>query len=973
MMESKRYRINSFVLFANGNMCLLIASLMLATMHVSSSPPSPPPVSCDLDGLWHQSAGPGKSVLTASLKTGSGPQGSGFRSPQALPAFSSRDPVPDGFYSVSHAAIGCGSNNKCLNGTGHGCDSVFSGSANQCVWKSGVQAAATGCSAWAECVGFWCGTATDVPTSQNSWCWARGNDNLIHAGAFQNDTSYIKTSIPHALELKCTSNGCGWIWATGEVNRATGAMSITFDDGNTTTATVRDNCSTIMWANGDVWTNQMLAIQKVHVVYMAHFDVGYTSPNVQALLDVYATQYFPQVFSVAETMRTVYPNRTDLQYKWTSHPWLLLALLQNQTGSVPLGFPDLLEAAIRRGDVLYHANPMNMQGEAGELVNMDSGMVEAERLDAYFGQSKKIAASQKDEPGATLGMVRLFNRHGVKMLHIGANDFSTVPALPSISAAYHGFCNPFLWGDSELANNETDLLMLYCSGYSGSYELGIEAPNMMAVIPGSDQALAYLMHVDNRGPQNVAQVLEGIAAVHRNFPNAEVVPSSMDAWTTAIVSSLPTLPEGSLPRLVDVEPGSTWVQGVGSDPYKIRRYRAVARAAANAVGEGRVDVEDPRYVLFQDLLLKEPEHTWGVSSACEGDYTDAQFYNPKYACTFGTTEYNVTVKSFLDQRQFVDRAVAALGALPLRSECEDALNQSKPEVPSLSGLNPFTLTTSPIEVGGGINVTFNTSGAIVGLTRNGGRELASASNPIGLFSYAKHSGAVLDHWGSTYGLEQCSTSCGHCSFSKCGYPDHIVQAVTAAIVTGAWASVTRDKFVFNLTFGSSGVLDSPKFGAPPFAYLSVVITASTTDTTSVELAYDLSWFNKPATRAAESMWFTVSPLGYAQTGWTMEKLGRWVDPLNVPVNGSRTRHAVWSGVRHADGHGGFDVQINTTDAPLVIVGENTYDPNGAVGASVDVRPDLGWSFNLWNNAWATNFPTFSIDAEQRFRFNVKLG
>lgn len=77
----------------------------------------------------------------------------------------------------------------------------------------------------------------------------------------------------------------------------------------------------------------------------------------------------------------------------------------------------------------------------------------------YFEQPKKIAASQKDEPGATLGMVSMFNRHGVRMLHIGANDFSTVPALPTISAAYHGFCNPFLWGDSELPNG-TDLLTL---------------------------------------------------------------------------------------------------------------------------------------------------------------------------------------------------------------------------------------------------------------------------------------------------------------------------------------------------------------------------------------------------------------------------------------------------------------------------------------------------------------------------------
>jgi hypothetical protein len=45
----------------------------------------------------------------------------------------------------------------------------------------------------------------------------------------------------------------------------------------------------------------------------------------------------------------------------------------------------------------------------------------------------------------------------------------------------------------------------------------------------------------------------------------------MDAWTERIVAAMPTLPEGSLPRVVDVEPGSTWVQGVGSDPYKIRR------------------------------------------------------------------------------------------------------------------------------------------------------------------------------------------------------------------------------------------------------------------------------------------------------------------------------------------------------------------------------------------------------------------
>jgi hypothetical protein len=95
----------------------------------------------------------------------------------------------------------------------------------------------------------------------------------------------------------------------------------------------------------------------------------------------------------------------------------------------------------------------------------------------------------------------------------------------------------------------------------------------------------------------------------------------MDAWTEAVLADVSAL---SLPVVTDVEPGSTWVQGVGSDPYKIRRYRAVARVAARAVVAGRVDVDDPRYVKFQDLLLKEPEHTWGVASGCEGDFTDKQ-------------------------------------------------------------------------------------------------------------------------------------------------------------------------------------------------------------------------------------------------------------------------------------------------------------------------------------------------------------
>lgn len=153
-----------------------------------------------------------------------------------------------------------------------------------------------------------------------------------------------------------------------------------------------------------------------------------------------------------------------------------------------------------------------------------------------------------------------------------------------------------------------------------------------------------------------------------------------------------------------------------------------------AVAAGQVDIQDARYLMFQDLLLKEPEHTWGVSSACEGDYTDSQFYDPKYACTPGSSDFNITVKSFVDQRVFVDRAVVALADLPLRAQCEAALTSSDPVEPSLVGLTLFDMRL-PVALADGVAVTFNASGAIVGLVRTGGRELAGPTNPIGLFSY----------------------------------------------------------------------------------------------------------------------------------------------------------------------------------------------------------------------------------------------
>ena len=123
------------------------------------------------------------------------------------------------------------------------------------------------------------------------------------------------------------------------------------------------------------------------------------------------------------------------------------------------------------------------------------------------------------------------------------------------------------------------------------------------------------------------------------------------------------------------------------------------------------------------------------------------------------------------------------------------------------------------------------------------------------------------------------------------------------------------------------------------------------------LEYELQWWAKPATRMAESAWMTFAPLTRGadpDAGWAMDKLGRWVDPLRNVKNGSKTMHAVWSGVKHSgarlDPQAGpdWDVFIATLDAPVVSPSLPSLSPVGAfnIPDTGEARPGHGWHFNL---------------------------
>ena len=133
----------------------------------------------------------------------------------------------------------------------------------------------------------------------------------------------------------------------------------------------------------------------------------------------------------------------------------------------------------------------------------------------------------------------------------------------------------------------------------------------------------------------------------------------------------------------------------------------------------------------------------------------------------------------------------------------------------------------------------------------------------------------------------------------------------------------------------------------------------------------VSWRNKTASRLAEALFFSFTPVLIGGDGaWTMDVLGYGVSPLDVVANGTRHVHAVWDGVGFSDmGQGGRRLWVRSLDAALVCPG----DTNHLLWYDGDAQPHMagGMHYNLHNNLWGTAFPQWYGD-HGRFRFQVYI-
>jgi hypothetical protein len=657
-------------------------------------------------------------------------------------------------------------------------------------------------------------------------------------------------------------------------------------------------------------------VKRVLVMFKCHFDAGFVDTQT-AVVHKYFKQYFPQAIELAGKMR----QSGDQRYVWTTGSWLLYEYLEQATPEERRR----MEKAISADDIAWHALPFSWQTELMDPSMISGAIGLSQTLDRRFGKLT-TGAKMTDVPGHTRGLIAPLAAQSVKFLDIGVNDASTPAEVPAL----------FLWKDA----NGSSLIVNYHHGYGG-----------VVRVPDSDLAIAMVVRDDNEGPHTLEEIHQTYAALSAQFPNAQIVPTSLTEIANRVEPH-----RGSLP-VVTSEIGDTWIHGVASDPLKLSRYREVARLRQDWVAQKQFAVGDPTDVALLRHLLLEVEHTWGTDTKT---WLDFDHYIPgDLTPMLDTKNYKVVQFSWQEKRQDL---FAGMDTLPpaLREQAQTAVRNLAVGPPRLARPNPHP-AEGEIETAHFILGIDPNTGAIRRLrNQKTKREWASIENPLALFSYQTLSQQDYLHFFDSYVVSDED-------WAKKDFGKPNIERFGAR--SQEWLPSVADleldedddghHLLARLEVNDPEARRSGRASFPQKMYLEMMLPKA-----EPVIYLNFSWFQKPATRLPEALWLSFHPMAADSNGWTLEKSGQPVSPLEVVISGNRHMHALSKGFGYKDESGAFFVE--TLDAPLVTLGTKSPLPFSKR------QPDLsaGVHCNLFNNAWGTNYIMWSGE-DMRFRFLLR--
>jgi hypothetical protein len=245
-------------------------------------------------------------------------------------------------------------------------------------------------------------------------------------------------------------------------------------------------------------------IERVHIIFSTHLDVGYNSPFNSKFYPAFAIEiingyldyHFPQILLNINQLAD-----NNINYIYTTHAWLVYIYIHCESNLIPivdnvtLHCPnqDLInefKRAIVNGNIVWHAIPFNTHTEMQNKFVFDNQIKFVHALDDEFGLPHKTVMSQRDVPGLTAAVIPILLENGITSINIGANEMSGAPVVPSI----------FRW-QHPLNSTWEIIASWHPGGYGGC------ATRDAIIIPNYPDILCYWWTNDNSGPGEPKEIL----------------------------------------------------------------------------------------------------------------------------------------------------------------------------------------------------------------------------------------------------------------------------------------------------------------------------------------------------------------------------------------------------------------------------------------------------------------------------------
>ena len=633
-------------------------------------------------------------------------------------------------------------------------------------------------------------------------------------------------------------------------------------------------------------------VEKVYVVFKTHLDVGFTDLS-SVVTERYVREFIPKALDVAERLEA---EGTGERYVWTTGSWLIWEYLRTASPADA----KRLEAAIRRGDIVWNGVPYTVESESMNLDLFESCLQLAKRLDKQYGK-ETIAAKMTDVPGHTRSIVAPLSRAGIRFLHIGVNPASPIPAVPE-------FCR---WRDTD----GSEVILVYQQDYGSEN-----------ILPNGKVVISINFTGDNHGPHTYEQVKKIYADLHKRYPKAQLIPASFNEIAKELEAIKEQLP------VVTSEIGDTWIYGYGSAPIRMAKFRALSALYSKWIREKKIDKTSDEALHFAIELGLIAEHTWGFDVKTHLRNWD-KYDMDLFLAARDSEPFRKIEESWKEKDQPIERAISCLPEALQKEAWAKMAEIEQVSIPefgqevqneSPSDWQSALLQSGQLKVGGLIYEMYD------------GKDYADFLNRYLRAQY----GWAYDDLGKT-GLDRSQAV-------SVSLPAQVVRRKVSQEADG-------ERTVCELAFPRKEGVDSRVY--PKGMYVE---TKTYADGKRADVVVTID--RKPAVRLPEAYWLSFRAEDILSI--VAEKVGERVDLLDVVEKGNRQMHGIDRYVDLITSSGTIRISsdaaflVNVGEAKGLNYSVQMPDKQG--GIHFNLSNNLwGTNFSMWNEGSLTY--RFSIE------------